>query len=110
MNGTDMDATYVSVSRLRVDPAKVDELVAAFRDRAGLVDAFAGFIGLEVWRSDREPGEVLMVSHWQSRSCFVAYMKSDEHRVSHERIPGHLDQAITLERLEHVTGYEVVAR
>lgn len=102
--------TYVSVSRLRVDPAAVDDLIAAFRDRAGLVDAFPGFLDLEVWRSEREPGEILMVSHWARRADFTAYMKSAEHRVSHDRIPGHLQDAIRLERLEHIAGYDVMAR
>ena len=53
---------YVSMSRLRVEPHLVDELVEAFRARLGAVDAFTGFEGLEVWSSDREPGEVLVVS------------------------------------------------
>jgi heme-degrading monooxygenase HmoA len=104
------ELAYVSVSRLRVDPGRVDELIAAFRTRAGLVDAFPGFLGLEVWRSDREPGEVLMVSHWRQRADFSAYMKSAAHRTSHDRIPADLESAIHLERLEHLTGYEVLAR
>lgn len=102
--------TYVSVSRLRVEPEAVDGLIAAFRERAGLVDAFPGFLDLEVWRSEREPGEILMVSHWLKRADFTAYMKSPEHRISHDRIPAHLQDAIRLERLEHVAGYEVMAR
>lgn len=102
-------AMYVSVSRLRVAEGRADELVAAFRDRVRLVDAFEGFVDLQVWRSDREPGEVLMVSRWESREHFKAYMKSQEHRVSHERIDGDLKDAITLERLEHLHTYEVVA-
>lgn len=103
-------STYVSVSRLRVEPNAVDELITAFRARAGLVDAFPGFLGLEVWRSDREPGEILMVSHWRERADFTAYMKSPAHQISHDRIPAHLQDAIRLERLEHVSGYEVMAR
>lgn len=100
---------YVSVSRLRVAEDRVDELVAAFRDRAGLVDAFEGFVDLQVWRSDREPGEVLMVSRWADREHFKTYMKSQEHRFSHDRIDGGLKDAIALERLEHLHTYEVVA-
>ncbi len=103
-------STYVSVSRLKVDPEAVEGLITAFRARAGLVDAFPGFLDLEVWRSDREAGEILMVSHWASRADFSAYMKSAEHKVSHDRIPAHLQAAIRLERLEHITGYEVMAR
>lgn len=101
---------YVSISRLRVDPKLVDELVSAFRHRLGAVDAFAGFVGLEVWASDREPGEVLMVSRWRDRGCFRDYMRSEAHRTSHARIPGHLEDAIALERLEHMRTYDVVAR
>jgi heme-degrading monooxygenase HmoA len=104
------DGMYVSVSRLQVDPDEVDRLIDAFRARAGLVDAFPGFMGLEVWRSDRSPGEVLMVSRWRARADFTAYMKSDAHRISHDRIPEDLQHAIRLERLDHLTGYDVMAR
>jgi heme-degrading monooxygenase HmoA len=100
---------YVSLSRLRVDPERAGELVAAFRRRAGLVDAFPGFIDLQVWKSDRDPGEIVMVSRWTSRAEFTAYMRSDAHRVSHDRIDPDLDAAIELERLEHMHTYEVVA-
>jgi hypothetical protein len=36
-------------------------------------------------------------------------MRSPEHRLSHDRIDPQLQAAIALERLEHMTGYEVVA-
>jgi heme-degrading monooxygenase HmoA len=97
------------MSRLRVDPARSDELVAAFRRRAGLVDAFDGFVDLQVWRSDRDPAEVLMVTRWASRAHFTAYMRSPDHRASHDRIPAALQDAIALQRLEHLHTYEVVA-
>jgi heme-degrading monooxygenase HmoA len=100
---------YVSMSRLRVAQARSDALVAAFRRRAHLVDSAPGFIRLEVWRSDRDPEEVLMVSHWRDRAAFTAYMRSPEHRISHNRIEPSLNTAIRLERLEHLHTYEVVA-
>ena len=100
---------YVSISRLRVEPELVDDLVRAFRHRLGAVELFAGFEGLEVWCSDREPGEVLMVSRWRDRGCFTDYMRSDAHRASHARVPEHLKRAIRLERLEHLHTYELVA-
>lgn len=97
------------MSRLRVDPDRSDQLVAAFRGRAHLVDQHDGFVDLQVWRSDRDPAEVLMVSRWRDRAAFKAYMKSADHRVSHDRIPPELKDAIALERLEHLQTYEVVA-
>jgi heme-degrading monooxygenase HmoA len=100
---------YVSLSRLRVEPDRAPELVAAFQARARLVDDFAGFVDLQVWQSDRDAGELVMVSRWESRAHFTAYMRSREHRISHERIDPGLDEAIALERLEHLHTYEVVA-
>jgi heme-degrading monooxygenase HmoA len=93
---------YVSLSRLRIPPERADELVAAFRRRAKLVDEFEGFVDLQVWQSDRDAGELVMVSRWRDRECFKTYMQSHEHQVSHDRIDPDLDAAITLERLEHM--------
>jgi heme oxygenase (mycobilin-producing) len=100
---------YVSVSHLAVDPARAAEVIAAFGQRAHLVDDVPGFQRLEVWQG-REPGEIMMVSWWSDRPSFTAYMRSAEHRCSHDRIPEGLLDSIRLERLEHLTGYEVVAR
>jgi heme-degrading monooxygenase HmoA len=100
---------YVSLSRLRVPEERAPELVAAFRARAHLVEEADGFVDLQVWQSDRDASELVMVSRWRDRQAFKAYMKSDRHRVSHERIDPELDRAIRLERLEHMHTYEVVA-
>jgi heme-degrading monooxygenase HmoA len=100
---------YVSLSRLRVEEERAPELVAAFRRRAHLVDDADGFLDLQVWQSDRDPAELVMVSRWRDRAAFKAYMRSDAHQVSHARIDAELDAAIRLERLEHLHTYEVVA-
>jgi heme-degrading monooxygenase HmoA len=100
---------YVSLSRLRVAADRSDQLVEAFRARARLVEAFEGFVDLQVWRSDRDPTEVLMVSRWTSREHFKAYMRSAEHKVSHGRMDPVLKDAIGLERLDHLHTYDVVA-
>jgi heme-degrading monooxygenase HmoA len=81
-----LDRVYVSMSRLRVPPRRAQRLVSAFRGRVHLVDKAPGFLSLEVWQNDRNRGELVMVSHWTDRACFTAYMKSDAHRVSHDRI------------------------
>jgi heme oxygenase (mycobilin-producing) len=100
---------YVSMSRLRISEERAPGLVAAFRRRIGLVDSADGFVDLQVWQSDREPGEILMVSRWRDRAAFTAYMRSAEHKRSHDRIDPELQAAIKLERLEHLHTYEVVA-
>src|SRR6476469_7243765 len=100
---------YVSLSRLKVEDGRADQLVAAFRRRAHLVEEADGFVDLQVWQSDRDRAEIVMVSRWRDRDAFTAYMKSDAHRISHGRIDPELDDAIKLERLEHMHTYEVVA-
>ena len=100
---------YVSMSRLRVPAERAEQLVTAFRARAGLVDGHDGFVDLQVWQSDRDEGELIMVSRWRDRAAFKDYMRSADHRVSHDRIDPELQEAIRLERLEHLHTYEVVA-
>jgi heme oxygenase (mycobilin-producing) len=107
--GTTLFDVYVSMSRLRVPDERSEALVRAFRARARLVDEADGFVDLQVWRSDRDRGELIMVSRWRDRAAFTAYMRSWEHRISHDRIDPELQAAIKLERLEHLHTYEVVA-
>ena len=97
------------MSRLRIPAERADELVAAFRRRAHLVDDAEGFVDLQVWQSDRDSEELIMVSRWRDRDSFKAYMRSDAHRASHGRIDPTLDDAIKLERLEHLHTFDVVA-
>jgi len=100
---------YVSMSRLEIPPERAPELVSAFRSRSHLADEADGFVDLQVWQSDRDAGEILMVSRWRDRDAFKAYMKSAAHRTSHERIDPDLKHDISLRRLEHLHTYEVVA-
>ena len=103
------DAMYVSMSHLRIAPDRAPELIAAFRRRSGLVEGHAGFVDLQVWQSDREAGELVMVSRWNDRACFKAYMQSADHAASHGRIGESLQSAIKLESLQHMHTFEVVA-
>lgn len=100
---------YVSMSRLRVPAERAPELVDAFRGRLHKVDGADGFVDLQVWQSDRDEGELIMVSRWRDRAAFTAYMRGADHQESHARIDPGLQAAIKLERLEHLHSYEVVA-
>ena len=100
---------YVSLSRLRVPDERAADLVPAFQHRAHLVEEADGFVYLQVWQADRDPGEIVMVTRWRDRDAFKADMKSERHRISHDRIDPDLDHVIRLERLEHLHTYEVVA-
>lgn len=79
---------YVAVSRIQVPVEGAAALETAFADRLGEVDAWPGFQRLEVWRDPKDPSAYLMVSWWDDRAAFQAYLRSDAHRRSHARIPG----------------------
>lgn len=77
----------VVMSLLRVPEVGAPTLEGAFKDRLGLVESHDGFGHLEVWRDCREPGVYRMVSWWRDNDAFVSYMRSESHRLSHDRIP-----------------------
>ena len=97
------------MARLRVPALRAPELVSAFRNRAHLVDDADGFLDHQVWQSDRDPSELIMVSRWRDRAAFRDYMRSEAHRISHSRVDAGLDAAISLQALEHLHTYRVVA-
>lgn len=78
---------FIVTSEVTIPAEAAGGLEAAFAGRLGEVEAFPGFQRLEVWRDGAHPGTYLMVSWWDSRADFTAYMRSDQHRRSHERIP-----------------------
>lgn len=82
------EPTYVAISEIAVAAGGTDDLEAAFTDRLGKVDGWPGFLGLEVLRHRRRAGSYLMISRWESKEAFTTYMRSADHRESHDRIPG----------------------
>lgn len=78
---------YVAISHISVPEAGATALEAAFADRLGAVDAWPGFAGLEVLADRRTAGRYLMITRWASREHFLAYLRSDDHRASHARMP-----------------------
>lgn len=103
---TPVEETFVAHSELRVTEPGGPALTDAFRDRLGEVEAWPGFQRLEVWRDERDQGRFVMVSWWDSKESFSAYMQSDSHDRSHARIPGGPDGP----RPASFSRYRVVAR
>jgi heme-degrading monooxygenase HmoA len=80
-------ASYVAVSEIAVPEAGAEALKQAFQNRLHAVDGWPGFQGLELLKDRKAPGRYLMICRWDSREHFLAYMRSDDHRRSHARIP-----------------------
>jgi heme-degrading monooxygenase HmoA len=77
----------VITSEVTIDPAGAGLLEVAFQDRVRLVEQAPGFQRIEVWRDAARPGVFQMVSWWDSDEQFRTYMRSQDHRASHARIP-----------------------
>jgi heme-degrading monooxygenase HmoA len=97
---------FVAVSDLTVPAAGRDALDAAFAHRLGAVEGWPGFRGLQVWVADYDPGALTMVSWWDSQEHFNAYMRSADHRRSHERIPSGENRP----RPKRFRRYEVISQ
>jgi heme-degrading monooxygenase HmoA len=99
-------AQFVAVSDLVVPQAGREALQAAFSDRLRAVDRWPGFRGLQVWADTADVCALTMVSWWDSQDCFAAYMRSEDHRQSHQRIP----QGEHRPRARRFRRFEVIAR
>lgn len=85
--GTGSPGLFIVTSELAVHPDGGDDLIAAFGNRLRLVEHWKGFHHLEVWRDQARTDRFVMTSWWASRDAFADYMRSDDHRRSHARIP-----------------------
>ncbi len=92
---------WTSVNRITVgSPAEADRIVDAFRHRSGRVDREPGFAGFEVWREESGT-EVLVITRWQRREDFLAWVNGPAFREAHRRAQGAPGEA-------HGAVYEVV--
>ena len=64
-------------NRIFVYPEFADQFEEAFRNRAGLVDQMPGFISNQVLRPVNEGDPYIVLTLWQSRKDFEAWIRSD---------------------------------
>lgn len=81
---------FVFVSHLTVQESDREELERYFRRRSRLVDAFPGFLYLQLLRPQAGEATHAFLTAWESREAFRSYMKSREHAISHGREPGEI--------------------
>jgi heme oxygenase (mycobilin-producing) len=83
---------FVVSSEVTIAPESAETLERAFPERLHLVEKAPGFQRLETWRDVTRPGVFQMVSWWDDADSFRRYMRSEEHRISHARIPHEPDR------------------
>ncbi len=65
------------VNSLPVKEGAAGRIVERFAESRGHVQRFPGFVSMEVMRSE-EDGEVLVVTRWQNRASFDAWVRSEK--------------------------------
>lgn len=79
---------WIAVNRIAVDSSKeADEVVERFRHRPKKVDGRPGFVSLEVWREE-EGKEVLVMTRWERREDFLAWVESPAFQEAHRGAQG----------------------
>jgi heme-degrading monooxygenase HmoA len=81
---------FVFISHLTVPEGDQDTLERHFRERSGLVDGFPGFLYLQLLKPQAGEATHTFLTAWEDRDSFRAYMRSQEHAVSHSREPGEI--------------------
>lgn len=72
-------------NRIFVAPAYADAFEETFRQRAGLVDQMPGFVWNQVLRPTQEGDPYIVLTLWESRAHFEAWIRSDAFVKGHAR-------------------------
>ena len=74
-----------AMNRIYVAPEYAEQFEQRFQTRAGLVDGMPGFIWNKVLRPVNEGDPYVVLTLWDSRGAFDAWVKSDEFAKGHAR-------------------------
>ncbi len=72
---------------LPVKEGMAEQVVERFANKGGHVQDFPGFVSMEVLRSS-EGDEVLVITRWENRAAFDAWVRSEEFSSVHGRSGG----------------------
>lgn len=78
---------FVALSRFIIRNDMAPQVRAAFSARPHLVDAAAGFLGMQVMSPVENPAEIWLVTRWTSELCYRTWHRSHEYHESHKGIP-----------------------
>lgn len=75
----------VSLFHVTVPTERADAFERSWTQRAGLVDAMAGFHGMEVLRDGNKAGHYIVLTRWDARENFDAWVNSPAFMGGHAR-------------------------
>ncbi len=74
-----------TMNRLFVKPEYAEQFEENFRQRAGLIDGMPGFISNQVLRPTSPEDPYVVLTFWESRQQFEAWVRSPEFTQGHAR-------------------------
>jgi heme-degrading monooxygenase HmoA len=91
----------LALSRVHFPERELGELfVRALGRRSHLVDEFPGFRRLEVLSPARADGDWVLATWWETRTDLRRWLRSAEHRETHDRTPDALRPFLREARVE----------
>lgn len=92
---------YLVMNVVHVDEERREAFERAFLERESHVHKAEGFAGFELLRRDRD-GEYVVLSRWQDKDAFTAWVNSDLFKLSHRHADGELAHG------SEVRSYDVI--
>ncbi len=93
-------------NRIYVNSEYADQFESNFQNRAGLVDNMQGFISNQLLRPVKEGEPYIVLTFWESRADFDAWVQSDAFKQGHAR-SGTLPKE-TFSQPSHVELHEII--
>lgn len=78
-------AGFVAVNYIDCKPNYVERFECLFCSRARMIDNMPGFIGMKVLKCEEEGQPYLVVSYWETKAHFEAWVGSPEFHEGHKR-------------------------
>ena len=82
---------FVVMNRIPVNPDYAGQFEERFKNRAGEVDKMQGFVRNQVLRPTTPDDPYVVMTFWQSKADFEAWVNSDAFRLGHAQsgtLPG----------------------
>ena len=76
---------YVVMNRIPVNSDYTEQFEERFRNRAGEVDKMKGFIRNQVLRPDSPEDPYIVITYWQSKADFEAWVNSEAFQKGHAK-------------------------
>lgn len=99
---------YIVTSTVTVPTDKIEEVIEIYQKRSRRVDQAEGFTSFRLIQNTKKRHELTVHLEWQTKSAYMAWVKSQEFKEIHDLEKNYPDQELA-GIVPKVHQYEVVA-